>query len=117
MKECLFCEQKIVGRSDKKFCSPQCRSTYNNQLNSSSINLIRNVNNLLRKNRRILKGLNPKGKRTIKRQVLIDHGFNFEFYTNSYTTKIGNTYRFCYDQGYLALENNRVALVERKEYV
>ena len=38
-------------------------------------------------------------------------------YTNVYETKKGMRYHFCYDQGYLKLEEGWYALVERQEYV
>ena len=61
-KLCPECGDKIIGRADKKFCSDSCRNTYNNALNKDSKNLIRNINNSLRKNYRILESLNPEGK-------------------------------------------------------
>ena len=41
-KKCLECKDPIIGRADKKFCSDQCRNTYNNKLNSDSNNFVRN---------------------------------------------------------------------------
>jgi len=114
---CLECSQRLVGRKDKKFCTSECRSTYNNRLNGASTNLIRRVNAILRKNRRILKELNPKGKTKIKRQKLALEGFNFDYFTNIYETKGGKQYFFCYDQGYIKLEKDLLALVERETYV
>ena len=61
-KQCLECGDKIVGRIDKKFCSDGCRNAYNNKVNKDSKNLIRNTNNRLRKNYRILETLNPNQK-------------------------------------------------------
>ena len=116
-RHCLECEEKIYGRSDKKFCSDQCRSSYNNRLNSDSTNIMRNINNLLRKNRRILAELNPNGKAKVHRKQLEEKGFRFNYFTNEFTTRTGNTYRFCYDQGYLVLNEGLVALVIRKTYV
>ena len=114
---CLECGEKFTGRSDKKFCGDQCRSAYNNKLNSDSSNFVRNINNTLRKNRRILEGLNPTGKSRVHRDELLERGFKFSYFTNEYITKAGKVYRFCYDQGYLELENNFLALVKRKAYV
>lgn len=116
-KTCLECGNKIAGRADKKYCSSECRSAFNNRLNGESTNLIRRVNNILRKNRRILKNLNPNGKRKIDRQKLMEEGFNFNYFTNIYQTKDKRKYYFCYDQGYIELEKTNLALVERKEYV
>jgi len=52
-KKCAECGDEFIGRADKKFCSDQCRSAFNNKLNSDHSQFMRNVNNILRKNRRI----------------------------------------------------------------
>ncbi|WP_034893484.1 hypothetical protein [Gillisia sp. Hel_I_29] len=112
-KTCLECGEKIVGRADKKFCSDYCRNAYNNNINKDSTNLIRNVNNSLRKNYRILLDLNPTDKTMTSKSKLLAKGFNFEYFTSIYTTKTGNVYYFVYDQGYLPLEGDLYALVKR----
>ena len=63
-KLCPECGDKIIGRADKKFCCDACRNSHNNALNKDSKNLVRNINNRLRKNYRILESLNPDGKTT-----------------------------------------------------
>ena len=74
---------------------------------------MRNVNNKLRKNYRILSALNVDGKSKTTRAKLLSKGFDFEFFTNILNTKTGNTYYFVYDQGYLALENDYYMLVKK----
>ena len=113
-RECPVCSKPIIGRADKKFCSDYCRNDFNNKLNKDSNNLMRNINNLLRKNYRILEELNPNDKTKTTRNKLIAKGFNFNYFTNIYTTKTGNTYYFVYNQGYLPLENDFYALVKRE---
>lgn len=113
MKKCPECENKIIGRTDKKFCSDGCRNTHNNRMNKDHKNLIRNTNNRLRKNWRILEQLNPQKKTKKSRSQLILLGFDFNYFTSIYNTKAGNTYYFVYDQGYLSLENDFFALVKR----
>lgn len=113
-RECLECGDKIVGRIDKKFCSDACRNAYNNNINKDNKNLIRNTNNRLRKNYRILEELNPGQKTKISRAKLVELGFDFNYFTSIYTTKAGATYYFVYDQGYLPLEGNYYALVKRE---
>jgi hypothetical protein len=112
-KTCLECNDKIVGREDKKFCSDGCRNSYNNKINKDSTNFMRNVNNKLRKNYRILGALNSEGKSKTTRAKLLSKGFDFEFVTNILNTKTGNTYYFIYDQGYMALENDYFMLVKK----
>lgn len=110
----MECGGKIVGRVDKKFCGDYCRNAYNNKLNKDSKNLVRNVNNRLRKNYRILEALNPAQKTTVSKTKLTGKGFDFNYFTSLYMTKAGKTYYFVYDQGYLPLDNDIFALVKRE---
>lgn len=112
-RTCLECHEKIVGREDKKFCSDGCRNAYNNKLNKDSNNYMRNVNNKLRKNYRILSELNGDGKSKTTRTKMLSKGFDFEYLTSILNTKNGNTYYFVYEQGYLSLENDYYMLVKK----
>ncbi len=112
-KSCPECGDKIIGRADKKFCSDSCRNSYNNRINKDSKNLVRNINNKLRKNYRILEDLNPENKTKTVKSKLMDAGFDFNYFTSTYTTKAGTTYYFVYDQGYLPLDGDYYALVKR----
>lgn len=113
-RKCLECGEAFNGRVDKKFCSDLCRNAYNNKLNSDHVNYVRNINNILRKNRRILEELLPEDTAKVSQQKLIDKGFNFNYHTNISTTKTGKTYTFCYEYGYLPIESNYYLLVKRK---
>ncbi|GGG92061.1 hypothetical protein GCM10011416_06120 [Polaribacter pacificus] len=113
-KVCLECGEAIKGRVDKKFCSDYCRNSFNNKVNTESKNLIRNTNNRLRKNYKILTELNATGKTKVTRSKLFDRGFDFHFFTSIYTTKTGNTYYYVYNQGYLALENDYYLLIKKE---
>ena len=75
---------------------------------------MRNINNKLRKNYRILSDLNPEGKGKTTRTKLQSKGFDFEFFTSILTTKTGNTYYFLYDQGYRILEDDYYMLVKKE---
>jgi hypothetical protein len=111
-RTCPECGDKILGRADKRFCSDQCRNTYNNRLNSDASNLVRNINNILRKNRRVLQEQNKQsGKTMVSKDTLLTNGFNFSYHTHTYTTKKGAVYVFCYEQGYLFLEDKNMYLL------
>ena len=114
---CLNCKKPVKGRTDKKFCDDYCRNNYNNQLKSNTINLVRNINNALGKNRRILDSLFTDGEGIAKtnKNRLLQKGFQFKYITHTYTNKKGDTYFFCYDIGYLPLESDWYLLVKRKE--
>ena len=112
---CLECGAKLIGREDKKFCNDQCRNSYNNKLNRDDNSVMTSINRRLRKNRRVLKELNPNGKAKVRRSELEKAGFNFKYFTHVYKTKGGKVYYFCYEYGYLPLENNYFALVLNKD--
>ncbi len=116
-RTCEHCEEEIFGRSDKRFCSDYCRNSQHNIENRDSTNYMRKVNNVLRKNRRILAKFNPNGKAKVSGTVLMEEGFNFAYFTNIYETKKGGKYYFCYDQGFIKLDDNMYALVIRESYV
>jgi len=113
LKNCLECGEPIKGRIDKKFCSDYCRNAYNNKVNKDSKNLVRNINNHLRKNYAILSKLNVSGKTSLPKSKLLEHNFDFSLFTSMYTTKNGNVYYYVYDQGYLKLENDYILLIKK----
>lgn len=117
IKLCQACNKPVKGRTDKKFCDDYCRNNFNNQLKADSNNQVRNINNALGKNRRILEGIIGEGEEMAKtsKEKLLEKGFQFKYITHSYTNKKGNTYFFCYDHGYLSLENDGYLIVKRNE--
>lgn len=115
-KLCRECGVRISGRVDKKFCSDQCRVTHNNKLNSDETNYIRNVNNILRRNRRILRDLRSSGEETVARERMSERGFDFNHYTSTVVTQDGKLCHYCYELGYLATDNVCL-LVVKQEYV
>jgi hypothetical protein len=114
-KECIECGDSINGRVDKKYCSDLCRNSYNNKANSCTSVHVKNINTILKKNRKILEELVPDQTSKASKSKLLQIGFNFSYHTNIYTTKKGQIYYFCYEYGYLALENEYYFLVKQKE--
>lgn len=112
---CPECGETYNGRVDKKFCSDLCRNNYNNKQNSDATNFVRNITNIMRKNRRILGDLLQGDKLTVSKQKLIDKGFNFKYFTNITITKNNHSYMFCYEFGYLLLDNNMVLIVKKNQ--
>lgn len=116
-RKCIYCGDVVKGRADKVFCCTDCRTQYNNDLNRDANLFVAKINRILKRNRRILADMNPSGKSKTTREKLLTAGFNFNYFTNEYHTKSGNLYRFCYEYGYIRLDNGGYALVIRKEYV
>ena len=113
MKNCLECGDAFAGREDKKFCCDGCRNSFHNKINKDTNNFMRNVNNTLRKNYRILSEINTDRKTKTTRTQLLKKGFDFEFYTNQLQTQSGKTYYFVYNQGYLYLDKQLFVIVKK----
>lgn len=114
-KTCLDCGAAVKGRSDKKFCDDQCRNNYNNRLKADENTPVKTVNRILFKNRKILGKLNPDGKTRISKVKLEKEGFNFTYFTHVYETQKGSMYRFCYEYGFLGLDQDYYLLVKRED--
>lgn len=115
-RKCLDCGDTLRGRSDKKFCSDQCRNNYNNKLNRDSNNFVRNVHGLLRKNRRILSDLVAEGKTVIHKDALYALGYNFSFFTHIVESKEGTKFQYCFDYGFSERDEEFVELRQSSSY-
>ncbi|HEX5002240.1 MAG TPA: hypothetical protein VFW78_07070 [Bacteroidia bacterium] len=89
-KKCICCGYKVVGRTDKKFCSNGCRYTYHNQLNHLHNNAVRRTQYAARKNKVILETILQRGKKTTTRNDLEQLGFNFLALTGYQQGEPGN---------------------------
>lgn len=105
-KFCPECGKEIVGRADKMFCSTSCRNNHNNKVNKDITNLMRNINNSLRKNYKILNELNAKDKITVSKKILVKKKFEFNHFTSILESKTGNTYYIVYDQAFQELKDD-----------
>lgn len=118
-KTCLACGKTLKGRSDKKFCDDYCRNNFNNQQKSRSLHSIyvRNINHTLLRNRKVLESILPDGEETAKatKEKLLRSGFHFQYQTHLYKTKNGKIYFYCYDYGYLPLDNDWFLIVKKKD--
>lgn len=116
-KKCMQCGKTIKGRSDKKFCDDYCRNQFNNLQKTQGVHhvFIRSINQILLKNRKILSNCLKENEELGKasKDKLLQEGFSFKYHTHVYTNKKEQTYFFCYDYGYLPLENDRYLIVKR----
>lgn len=112
---CCECGSRLVGRSDKKFCCDQCRSAYFNKQNSDHNHYIRRINQLLRKNRRILQELSQLGIVNVSAAYLHQRGFSFDYFTHELKKPAENEHRYCYEYGYYKTGTEQICLVKFPE--
>lgn len=108
-KSCLNCGAKIInGRWDKKYCDAKCKANYHNKQQRKNEQSVRRITGIIKNNWKILKMLNPSGHTTIRKSYLIEHGYNFNYFTNIYKTAQGRVYYFCFDMGFSEVEGGKV---------
>ena len=120
VRECIECHTELYGRVDKKFCSDQCRNTYNNRFHADSNAYIRKINYILRKNRRIMEELlsvTEKDALRVHKGKLTDKGFSFDYYTNISKTKNNKYYYFSYEYGFMKIDDDYYTVVKRFDYL
>ena len=119
-KTCPVCGISVKGRSDKKYCSKKCKSIdqYENRQKTEGFYL--KVERQLKTNRKILKRYNKSGYTVIRKNELLEEGFNPKFFTHYWKNKKGEVYLFVYEYGFLSKINNgkeKYLLVTWQEYM
>lgn len=121
MSLCLNCQEPIIGRIDKKFCSVYCKSTYHYKKNKDQpTSLYMQIDKHLKKNRQILKNYNKSGKSVVRKSELIGNGFSPKFFTHYWKAKNGNLYLFCYEYGFMEIKEkraNKYVLIKWQKYM
>lgn len=118
---CKNCDSPLTGRKGKVFCDAYCKSNFhyqNNKDNESS--MFKTIDLQLKKNRKLLRDFNKAGKSTVRKEKLIEAGFNPKYFTHYWKNSKGDVYLFCYEFGFnKRTENNHVkyVLVEWQPYM
>lgn len=99
----------MTGRSDKKFCDLYCKSSFHYKKSLEEAPRFYNkVDNQLKLNRRILKNFNKAGKATLRATLILDLGFDPNFFTHYWKNTKGDVYLFVYEYGFLKRKEHNV---------
>lgn len=108
---CLHCNERLLGRSDKKFCDDHCRNQFNNIRSRIQNPNISYINLQLKRNRSILEILfNIHKEVEIPRRILSENGFDFRFFTHEETSSYLTKY--CYEYGFEQVNELKINLVK-----
>lgn len=112
IKHCLECGSPLKGRRDKKYCDDACRNAQYNRVHNEEVLLMRNIHNVLRKNRRILEQLLPAGqlRHKVNLTQLTAEGFSFKYHTHIEFDRAGNEIFYCYEIGYQRLNDQKLLI-------
>jgi hypothetical protein len=105
---CKQCRKPISGRSDKQYCSEDCRSEAHRLRRKSEMKVIIETNAILLRNRELLKSLCKSGPIVVDRKALVALGLNFSVFTSLYVTASNRTYYLCYDYAFSPSIENKV---------
>ena len=118
-QHCPECGKLLRGLLDKKFCDAYCRNTFNNKFKREDEQYIKDINRILRKNRRILKTLCPQGKASVRKDVLEVLGYDFRYHSATYRSpKL--LYYICYDYGFSPISDNgkeKAMIIQKQNYM
>ncbi len=114
LPQCIVCAKEMKGRSDKKFCSIQCKNRYHRNMKMNMQPVLKEIDQILHRNYAICLELAQKSKKArmmIKKIELEKTGFNFNYFTGSYLNSQQKTYHYIYDFRWMQFSTQEVLIV------
>lgn len=117
MKKCKICNNRVVGRSDKLFCSIRCKNYYHTNLRRVTNKASEKIDDILHRNRSILLEITGKkrGRKKVDRILLERKKFRFNYLTHFHVNKEGKMFHWIYDFAWMSFSNDTILIVRKKE--
>ena len=115
-KRCPICKKSVSGRSDKRFCSVKCKSTYHSKLRKHTESATDQVDTLLHHNRSILFELMGRSqtKKKISRLLLDKKKFNYNYITGFHINTKNKTIHHVYDYSWAIFSDQEVLIMKNR---
>lgn len=108
-KKCPVCKKIIIGRTDKKFCSQECKNAYHSRLKKYINASTSQVDKILHRNYAILvELLKRKNYLETTKNQLENKGFVFHYCTSTYINTQNKQCYYVYDYLWFELSNKKV---------
>jgi predicted nucleic acid-binding Zn ribbon protein len=129
VKYCLECGKPIgASREDKKYCSNECRTAYNNERRKQTTSIgpintlaeqreYKRIYEIILNNREILFWHSQYFGDEILLRDLIGKGFNLKYFTSVFTDENGFAHNCCFDYGYYLGKEEKVYIIYRPEEI
>ena len=116
MRNCKMCQTPLRGRSDKLFCSLECKTEYHLKLRRATAKEVLEINKILARNRSILLEILGKNsvQKKIPRLILDRKKFNYKYHTHITRNNVGKIYFYCYDIAWMEFSDNEILIVRKK---
>lgn len=111
-----MCKKAVKGRSDKQFCSIECKNEYHVRLLQVTKETTLSTDKILHRNRSILlevMGKNVKQKK-IDRSILDKKKFNYHYVTGYYLNSSNKMYNYVYDFSWMIFSDREILIIRRK---
>lgn len=117
-KVCKICGQEFTGRSNKIFCSVNCKNRYHSALRSNTEKAVRAIDKMLHRNRSILLEIMGKNNTQLKvdRKTLEDKKFTFKYHTHFHINKQGKMYYYVYDFSWMEFSDDQILINRQIQY-
>lgn len=118
MKKCINCsKKKVIGRSDKLFCTISCKNKYHRRLRSKTDLITPTIDTVLHRNRSILLEVlgEINGKIKVARILLEKKKFRFKYHTHFHINSGGKMYHHVYDLAWMSFSDDEILIVRRKK--
>ena len=102
-RKCKMCKSTFVGRSDKIFCSANCKAIYHVKLKKVTHEATELIDTILHRNRSTL--LEIMGKKLLDAKK-----FNWTYITHYHINKQGKTVHYVFDFSYIVFSDQEVLI-------
>lgn len=112
---CKICSKPLRGRSDKIFCSNDCKNHYHKNLRYASKKAAIEINGYLKRNYSILTELLDKNKTQVKvyRNVLEKKKFRFKYHTHYHINSNNKMFHYIYDLAWMEFSDDEILIIKK----
>jgi predicted nucleic acid-binding Zn ribbon protein len=112
-KECKCCGSTFEGRSNKKFCSTNCKNDFHNENYRNQNFILYKLDKILHKNRAVLLDMYTIYRSSpINLDILKARGFHPNYHTHIFNSPLGEKYTMIYDVGFKNYFDNQIQIVQ-----
>jgi hypothetical protein len=118
--KCKVCNNIIIGRKGKIFCSLKCKNAFHLILRAVTKQAAYPLDRILHRNRSILlEIMGPKAlKKKVLRSELVKKKFQFRFITHYDINSKGKMYHHVYDYAWMEFSDDEVLIIRpRKQWL
>ena len=116
-RKCKMCQEPIQGRSDKIFCSVNCKTEYHHKLRRATAVEVVEINKILARNRSILLEILGKNiaQKKVPRLMLDKKKFNYKYHTHIHRNSMGKLFFYVYDFAWMEFSDNEILIIRKKK--